>query len=65
MMNRIFKYIESAGIATALVVALLCSCSDNEISRTQTEVSISYPANVFFVKRNGDEHHERHSVGKG
>lgn len=46
MMNRIFKYIESAGIATALVVALLCSCSDNEISRTQTEVSISYPADA-------------------
>ncbi|MBQ7484770.1 MAG: hypothetical protein IJT89_12050, partial [Bacteroidaceae bacterium] len=45
-MNRIFKYIESAGIATALVVALLCSCSDNEISRTQTEVSISYPADA-------------------
>ena len=45
-MNRIFKYIESAGIATALVVALLCSCSDNEISRTQTEVSITYPADA-------------------
>ena len=45
-MNRIFKYIESAGIATALVVALLYSCSDNEISHTKTEVSISYPADA-------------------